>query len=156
MLTEGEWIVRVHTASEKGSGTNACVFMVLYGGGDNDANDSINDDFNDTISLNRSDYSGIEKYNIMSQNKKLPNKRNSIAQFGKKKKDVTYKKTQEIKLHHENDPFETGKIDEFSLTFEKVGKPIKLRVWYDNAGSFAAWKLDKVFNRFNFFKVFIV
>jgi len=53
-------------------------------------------------------------------------------------------KSDEIPLDNSGDNFESGQEDQFKIETIDVGKPYKIRIWHDNAGSFAAWKLDRV------------
>ncbi|XP_059150632.1 lipoxygenase homology domain-containing protein 1-like isoform X2 [Physella acuta] len=53
-------------------------------------------------------------------------------------------KTDDIPLDNKGDNFEQGQMDAFRFTTVEIGKPYKLRVWHDNAGSFPGWHLDKI------------
>jgi hypothetical protein len=83
------WTARVHTADIPGAGTDANVFMVVYG------------------------------------------------QDGKKTEPITLKSS--------SDTFEKGAMDEFPVEIpNNLGLLSKMRVWHDNSGRAAGWKLDKI------------
>jgi len=63
--------------------------------------------------------------------------------YGKNEKGESIK-SDEIALDNSGDNFESGQEDQFKIETIDVGRPYKIRVWHDNAGSFAAWKLDRV------------
>jgi len=63
--------------------------------------------------------------------------------YGKNDKGESVK-TDEVKLDNSGDNFETGQEDQFKIETIDVGRPYKIRISHDNAGSFAAWKLDRV------------
>ena len=63
--------------------------------------------------------------------------------YGKNEKGESIK-SDEIPLDNNGDNFESGQEDQFKIETIDVGKPYKIRVWHDNSGSFAAWKLDRV------------
>ncbi|KAL8614278.1 hypothetical protein ACOMHN_007616 [Nucella lapillus] len=81
------WQVWVFTSDIKGAGTDASVYMVLYG--------------------------------------------------DKGKSD-------DIKLENKGDTFEKGSMDTIKVDSTDVGLPYKIRIWHDNAGTFAGWHLNKV------------
>jgi len=69
--------------------------------------------------------------------------------YGKNEKGESIK-SDEIPLDNSGDNFESGQEDQFKIETIDVGRPYKIRVWHDNARSFAAWKLDRVsFYRFS-------
>jgi len=61
-----------------------------------------------------------------------------------KNRDGESVKSDEVGLDNSGDNFESGQQDQFKIETVDVGRPYKIRVWHDNAGSFAAWKLDRV------------
>ena len=63
--------------------------------------------------------------------------------YGKDKRGESVK-SDEVRLDNSGDNFEAGQEDQFKIETIDVGRPYKIRVWHDNAGSFAAWKLDRV------------
>ena len=63
--------------------------------------------------------------------------------YGKNERGESVK-SDDIKLDNSGDNFESGQEDQFKCDTIDVGKPYKIRIWHDNAGSFAAWKLDRV------------
>ena len=167
--------MRVHTSSERGAGTDAGVYVVLYGRGgeeeeeeEDDGDSDYDDDYNsDDICSSKSHSngklgsrcngrrgSGVEgrKMSLVKSTSSVKFEderrgRRGRGRRGRGRRRKLFKKTKDIALHHDDNPFETGKIDEFSLAVEKVGQPIKMRVWHDGGGAFAAWKLDKVAGR---------
>ena len=70
-----------------------------------------------------------------------------LVAYGKatgKDKDVEYRKSDEIVLENKGDNFESGQTDKFKIEMIDIGKPYKIRVGHDDAGSFADWHLDYV------------
>jgi len=63
--------------------------------------------------------------------------------YGKNEKGESVK-SDEIKLNNSGDNFESGHEDQFKIETIDVGRPYKIRIWHDNAGTFVAWKLDRV------------
>jgi len=65
--------------------------------------------------------------------------------YGKNERGESVK-TDDVRLDNRaaGDQFEAGNADQFKIETSDVGRPYKMRVWHDNAGSFAAWKLDRV------------
>jgi len=66
-----------------------------------------------------------------------------LVLYGKNQEGESVK-SDEIKLDNNGDNFESGREDQFKIETIDVGRPYKIRVWHDNRGSFAAWKLDRV------------
>jgi len=71
--------------------------------------------------------------------------------YGKNDKGESVK-SDEVKLDNSGDNFESGQQDQFKIETIDVGRPYKIRIWHDNAGSFAAWKLDRVSQSFSLFE----
>lgn len=53
-------------------------------------------------------------------------------------------KSDDILLRDKSDNFERGKLDEFKIETEDVGRPFKMRVWHDNKGRGPGWHLDRI------------
>ncbi|XP_076450682.1 LOW QUALITY PROTEIN: lipoxygenase homology domain-containing protein 1-like [Babylonia areolata] len=53
-------------------------------------------------------------------------------------------KSDDIPLDNKGDNFEQGHMDMFKVDTVDVGVPYKIRVWHDNAGTFAGWHLNKI------------
>lgn len=57
------------------------------------------------------------------------------------------KRTEKIQLNKSltnNNPFERGQTDKFTVRGDYVGELVKLRIEHDNTGRFAGWFLDRV------------
>ena len=63
--------------------------------------------------------------------------------YGKNERGESVK-SDDVPLDNHGDNFEAGRDDQFKIETIDVGRPYKIRVWHDSAGSFAAWKLDRV------------
>ena len=70
-----------------------------------------------------------------------------LVAYGKsynKNKEITYHKSDEVRLENKGDNFESGQVDKMKVEFEKIGTPYKIRIGHDNSGAFAGWHLDRV------------